>query len=88
MYQASREGHEKIFAKYSKEIYMLLLTNGQPFYWNNPTTNVYLPTADATNGPQVDDRIYRLEKMLNTFPGRVARKVYRGLRKIKHIIKK
>ena len=89
LYQASREGHEKIFAKYSKDVYMLLLTNGQPFYWNNPTTTVYLPTADATTSePQVDDRIYRLEKILNTFPGRVARKVYRGLRKIKHAIKK
>ena len=64
---------------------MLLVTNGQPFYWNNPTANVCLPTAE---GPavQVDDRVYRLEKMLNTFPGRVARKVYRGLRKIKHKI--
>ena len=87
LYQASREGHEKIFAKYSKEIYMLLLTNGQPFYWNNPTTNVFLPTADGET-PQVDERIYKLERILNTFPGRVARKVYRGLRKIKHKIMK
>ena len=66
---------------------MLLLTNGQPFYWNNPTTPVYLPTADNQT-IQVDDRIYRLERILNTFPGKVARKVYRGLKKIKHIIKK
>ena len=88
LYQASREGHEKIFEKYSKEIYMLLVTNGQPFYWNNPTANVYLPTAESGAAPQVDDRIYRLERILNTFPGRVARKVYRGLRKIKHAIKK
>lgn len=87
LYQISRQGHEKIFEKYSKDIYMLLLTNGQPFYWNNPTTPVYLPTNDNTN-VQVDDRIYRLEKILNTFPGKVARKIYRGLRKIKHAIKK
>ena len=85
LYQISRDGHEKIFEKYSKEIYMLLLTNGQPFYWNNPTTPVYLPTADNTN-VQIDDRIYRLERILNTFPGKVARKLYRGLRKIKHKI--
>ncbi len=85
LYQASREGHEKIFEKYSKEIYMLLLTNGQPFYWNNPTTPVYLPTIENKN-VQMDDRIYKLEKMLNTFPGKVARKVYRGLKKIKHKI--
>ena len=87
LYQISRDGHEKIFEKYSKDIYMLLLTNGQPFYWNNPTTPVYLPTADNQT-IQVDDRIYRLERILNTFPGKVARKVYRGLKKIKHIIKK
>lgn len=87
LYQISKDGHEKIIEKYSKDVYMLLLTNGQPFYWNNPTTPVYLPTAD--NEPiQVDDRIYRLERFLNTFPGKVARKAYRGLRKIKHIIKK
>lgn len=86
LYQISRDGHEKIFEKYSKDIYMLLLTNGQPFYWNNPTTPVYLPTADNQT-IQVDDRIYRLERILNTFPGKVARKVYRGLKKIKHIIK-
>lgn len=87
LYQISRQGHEKIFEKYSKDIYMLLLTNGQPFYWNNPTTPVYLPTNYNTT-VQVDDRIYRLEKLLNTFPGKVARKIYRGLRKIKHAIKK
>ena len=87
LYQTSRDGHERIFEKYSKEVYMLLLTNGQPFYWNNPTTPVYLPTAENQT-IQIDDRIYRLERILNTFPGKVARKAYRGLRKIKHIIKK
>ena len=86
LYQISRDGHEKIFEKNSKKIYMLLLTNGQPFYWNNPSTQVYLPVADATE-VQVDDRIYRLERILNTFPGKVARRIYRGLRKIKHLIK-
>lgn len=85
LYQTSRKGHEKIFEKYSKDIYMLLLTNGQPFYWNNPTTPVYLPSAENTN-VQMDDRIYRIDKMLNSLPGRVARKMYRVLRKIKHKI--
>lgn len=85
LYQASLPGHEKIFEKYSKEVYMLLLTNGQPFYWNNPTTQVYLPTGDSQPQP-VDDRIYRLEKFLNTTPGKIARKIYRGLRKIKNSI--
>ena len=87
LYETSTNGHEKIFAKYSKEIYMLLLTNGQPFYWNNPTTNVYLPTAEGAV-PQVDERIYKLERILNTFPGRIARKVYRVLRKIEHKMKR
>ena len=87
LYQISTDGHEKIFEKFSKEIYMLLLTNGQPFYWNNPTTPVYMPT-DNNTVVQIDDRIYRLERLLNTVPGKVARKIYRGLRKVKHIIVK
>ena len=88
LYQISRDGHEKIFEKYSKEIYMLLLTNGQPFYWNNPTTQVYLPSGETVVEYQVDDRIYRLERILNTIPGKIARKVYRGLRKVKYAIKR
>lgn len=82
LYQISKEGHEKLFAKYSKDIYMLLLTNGQPYYWNNPTTPVYIPTTGQVQQP--DERILKIERMLNSLPGRAARKVYRGLRKIKH----
>lgn len=85
LYQVSRDGHEKIFEKYAKEVYMLLLTNGQPFYWNNPSTPVFLPSGDSNS--QVDDRIYRLEKILNTFPGRVARKMYHVAKKIRDKIK-
>ena len=62
---------------------MLLMTNGQPFYWNNPTTPSYTPTADG-NPQNTDERILKIERMLNSFPGRVARKIYRGLRKVKH----
>lgn len=86
LYEISREGHEKIFEKYSKEIYMLLLTNGQPYYWNNPSTPVFLPTSGEPQ--QVDERLLKLERMLNTIPGRMARKVYRGLRKIKNRIRR
>lgn len=82
LYQISREGHEKLFEKYSKDIYMLLLTNGQPYYWNNPTMPVYIPTTGEVQQP--DERILKIERMLNSLPGRAARKVYRGLRKIKH----
>ena len=82
LYQISKEGHEKLFAKYSKDIYMLLLTNGQPYYWNNPTMPVYIPTTGEVQQP--DERILKIERMLNSLPGRAARKVYRGLRKIKH----
>ena len=85
LYQVSRDGHEKLFEKYAKEVYMLLLTNGQPFYWNNPSTPVFLPSGDSNS--QVDDRIYRLEKILNTFPGRVARKMYHVAKKIRDKIK-
>ena len=84
LYETSMQGHEKLFEKYSKDIYMLLLTNGQPYYWNNPTTPVYVPTSGE---PQpVDERVLKIERFLNTFPGRVLRKIYRGLRKIKHAV--
>lgn len=86
LYEISREGHEKIFEKYSKDVYMLLLTNGQPYYWNNPSTPVFLPTSGE---PQpVDERLLKLERMLNTIPGRMVRKVYRGLKKIKQKIRR
>lgn len=86
LYQISMKGHEKIFEKYSKDVYMLMLTNGQPFYWNNPTTPVYLPTSNNSTNIQMDDRMYRIEKMLNSLPGRAARKIYRVLRKVKKIL--
>ena len=87
LYQISRDGHEKIFQKYAKEIYMLLVTNGQPFYWNNPTVPACLPSADEMPN-QIDERIQKIERLLDSIPGRAARKVYRGLRKIKRKIKK
>ena len=86
LYETSREGHEKLFEKYSKDIYMLLLTNGQPYYWNNPTVAVYNASQE---GPiQVDERILKIERMLNSFPGRVARKIYRGIKNVKHAFQK
>ena len=85
LYETSIKGHEKLIQKYSKDVYMLLLTNGQPYYWNNPTTPVCMPT---TIEQSPDERLLKIERLLNTFPGRVARKMYRGLRKIKHTIVK
>ena len=84
LYEISKEGHEKLFEKYSKDVFMLLLTNGQPYYWNNPSTNVYIPTVKGN--PEMDERMRKVNRILDSLPGRVARKVYRGLRKIKHKI--
>ena len=82
LYQKSINGHDRLFKKYAKDVYMLLLTNGQPFYWSNPSMQVYLPTAE---GDSYDwERYERTERILNSFPGKVLRKIYRGLRKIKH----
>lgn len=84
LYETSREGHEKIFKKYAKDIYMLMMTNGQPFYWNNPTQPVIMPDCNGNFTP--DERMIKIDRLLNTFPGKVARKVYRGLRKVKHMM--
>ena len=86
LYEISRDGHEKKKEKYSKDIYMLLLTNGQPYYWNNPSTPVFLPTSEEPY--QVDERILKIERMLNTIPGKIARKVYRGLKKVRNKIRR
>ncbi len=93
LYEKSKEGHEKVFSKYSKDVYMLLLTNGQPFYWNNPSTPVYLPTGasnDVEPGitPQMKNRLDKVNRILSSLPGRASLKVYRGLRKFKHKIVK
>lgn len=87
LYQISMTGHEKIFSKYAKDIYMLLLTNGQPYYWNNPTTKVYMPT-NSNELPKVDERVLKIERMLNSFPGKICKKIYKLLRKIKHLLVK
>ena len=84
LYEISKEGHEKLFEKYSTDVFMLLLTNGQPYYWNNPSTNVYIPTVKGN--PEMNERMRKVNRILDSLPGRVARKVYRGLRKIKHKI--
>ncbi len=89
LYEVSRNGHERIFEKYSKDIFMLLMTNGQAFYWNNPTVPACVTEGNAQVVPnQVDERIQKINHMLDSLPGRAARKVYRGLRKIKRKIKK
>lgn len=77
LYGTSIEGHEKLFEKYSKDIYMLLMSNGQPFYWSNPTLPSFKPTAEERD---------RLFYILNSTWGKIATKIYRVLRKIKHIL--
>lgn len=87
LYQTSRQGHEKLFEKYSKEIYMLLLTNGQPFYWNNPTTPSNIPIENC--GQTIpNERVVKIDRFLNSFVGRVAIKGYRGLKKVKKVFTK
>ena len=82
LYEKMREGHDEIYEKFNKEVQMLLLANGPAYYWGNPSTPVYIP------GSENDGRVQQLDRILNTIPGRAARKVYRGLRKIKRKIKR
>ena len=91
LYEQSISEHNELLKKYAKDAYMLLLTNGQPFYWNNPTMQVYLPVDSSSNNEmpnQINERVLRVERALDSIPGRAARKVYRGLKKVKKIIKK
>ena len=83
LYQKSIEGHEELLKEYAKDAYMLLVTNGEPYYWNAPTVDVYDANSATSH---VSERAQRIESMLDTIPGRIMLKIYRGLRKIKHFI--
>lgn len=83
LYQTESKNYLELYGRYAVDTFMLLTTNGQPYYWNNPTTTVWVPE----NGTP-DPRVEQMDRLLNTFPGKVARKIYRGLRKVKRTVKK
>lgn len=87
LYETSIKEHVNLLSKYAKDAYMLLLTNGQPFYWNNPTTEVYVP-SDTTKINPNDEKVEKLDRLLNTIPGKIMLKMYRGARKVKHVFKR
>ena len=90
LYETSIKAHKKLLEKYSKDVYMLMLTNGQPYYWNNPTVPACIPGNDNDGAlpNQTDERVLKIQRALDTLPGKALRKVYRGLRKVKRAVKK
>ena len=84
-YEKMIEGHEEIYAKYAKEAFMLLQTNGQSFYWSSPGADIPIKSLDGESlTPAMMQRLRTTNKVLNTLPGKAVLRVYRALKKIKH----
>jgi glycosyltransferase involved in cell wall biosynthesis len=84
LYEKMIEGHEEIYAKYAKEAFMLLQTNGQSFYWSSPGADIPIKSLDGESlTPAMMQRLRTTNKVLNTLPGKAVLKVYRALKKIK-----
>ena len=85
LYENMIEGHEEIYAKYVKEAFMLLQTNGQSFYWASPGADIPIKSLDGESlTPAMMQRLKTTNRVLNTLPGKVILKMYRGLKRIKH----
>ena len=89
LYNRMTEGHEKIYSKFVKDVYMLLLTNGEPFYWSAPCLPVPTKTLDGeTITPDMVHRLRSINRILDSAPGKASLKIYRGMKKIKKKISK
>ena len=68
---------------------MLLLTNGEPFYWSAPCLPVPTKTLDGeTITPDMVHRLRSINRILDSAPGKASLKIYRGMKKIKKKISK
>ena len=89
LYQRMTEGHEEIYKEFFRDVYMLLLTNGEPFYWSAPCLPV--PTRSAEGEaitPEMMHRLNNVNRFFDTVPGKASLKVYRGIKKVKNKISK
>ncbi len=78
LYERMRDGHDKIYEKFNREVQMLLLSNGPAYYWGNPSAPVYLPGGEGNS----DERIERIYQFMDSLPGRGLRKVKRKAKSI------
>lgn len=67
LYNVMSSHYPELYQKYSREIFMLLNSNGQSYYWNNPTTPVIDPhdREDNVTEPQ-DQKMQELKKIMNS----------------------
>ena len=89
LYQRMTEGHEEIYKEFFRDVYMLLLTNGEPFYWSAPCLPV--PTRSSEGEaitPEMMHRLNNVNRFFDTVPGKASLKVYRGMKKVKNKISK
>lgn len=79
LYDVLSRNYPELYGKYAVEVFMLLLANGQPYYWNNPTFMSGQPTENNVN-PYMEERMRRINRLVDSRPGRLAKKIFYGLR--------
>lgn len=78
LYDVLSRNYPELYGKYAVDVYMLLMTNGQPFYWNNPTFMSNQPEEVVL--PDNNERMRKINRIIDSRPGRVAKKCFYGLR--------
>ncbi len=79
LYDVLSRNYPELYGKYAVDVFMLLMANGQSFYWNNPSMPSGQPTGNTTN-PSMDERMRKINRIIDSRPGRIAKKMFYGLR--------
>lgn len=78
LYDMLSRQYPELYGKYAVEVFMLLMANGQPFYWNNPSFPSGQPTGNSNEA--MDERVRKINRIIDSRPGRLAKKLFYGLR--------
>ena len=76
LYDKMSQNYPALYAQYAVDTYMLLMANSQPFYWSNPSLPVWQQSAQA----EVNPRLEKINRIMDSKLGRVAKKVFYTLR--------
>ncbi|MCI9016662.1 MAG: glycosyltransferase [Clostridia bacterium] len=77
LYDVLSHNYPDLYAKYAVEVFMLLMANGQPYYWNIPTVKSNQPEVGTIT---YDERVVQIRKFLNSRLGRIAKKIFYGFK--------
>jgi len=80
LYDVMVRNYPELYGKYATEIFMLLTSNGQPYYWGNPTQPVWKPSADGAVVNCSNERLEKINRIIDSKIGRFSKKVFYKLR--------